>query len=126
MNVVAFKPAPAENSGKPSPSLSAEHLRMLCDAIDFEAAKIDENPGLSSVDATSDGLFAESDDSQPARNYLVTQPGTDRSARVTQLVNLGLMEFAAGPLWRGQYVHTVTAAGRQLIEDFHRALFATR
>ncbi len=132
MNVVAFRPAASEADGSLGPRLSVEHLRTLAQAIGFSAQPdvghdFPVSEGVpADLNAPGDCIDAGESEDNLSRNYLVTTPGTQSAACVTQLVNLGLMELAAGPMWRGQYVHTVTDAGRQLIQDFHRALFAER
>lgn len=135
MNVVAFNPAGALVDAAEQPRLSAGHLQILAEALDFRTdvdvvgvANIDTNTDDGSRDSPSDSTPAASanDDTLANRNYMATTPGTPAAAQVAQLVNMGLMECAAGPLWRGQYVHVVTQAGRDLIQQFRRAMTAPR
>jgi len=113
MNVIAFKPASAPVDATERLRVSAAHLQILAEALDFQT----DSPGTPATTSANDDTLGN-------RNYMAITPGTQTAAQVAQLVSMGLMECAAGPLWRGQYVHVVTRAGRELIHEFRQALVA--
>ena len=106
MKVVAFNPSvsrggvKADTQGRTPPkfTLDPEEFRVIAKALG----------------ADHGGL--------PDRNYFVVKSGSTDGQVLPRLVRAGLMAFAAGPMWKGQYVYTVTEAGRSAVGRYLLAL----